>query len=160
MKNGIVHILIVTLFLVASCGKVVYISESELDTDLFFLESSSKPYTGTCIVNYTGTKLVKHKMEFKDGYLEGESTSFFRSGNMKWRGTYSKGLLNGNWEYWDEEGNKTCEMNYINDTVEGNFIGWHTNGKIMETGTFISNHKTGTWKEYDMTGKLIAKKEY
>jgi TonB family protein len=43
---------------------------------------------------------------------------------------------------------------------QGNYIYKHDNDKISKQGSYADNFKTGEWKEWDATGKLIRKENY
>ena len=143
------------LLSLCSCTREVVISEGELPEDVFYLDQQLEPFTGKCRIIYTDTNLVKEMLYFKNGRLNGEASSFYSSGRLKWRGNYVHGCLSGKWVFWDEKGNKTYEVHFQNDTMKGEYKSWYPNGQYKETGQFTDNSRTGEWQVYNEKGKII-----
>lgn len=139
-----------------SCAKQIVISEEDLKLDVFYTEQALKPYTGTCKIYYYNTDIIKEEFRFKKGRLNGESLSYYRNGNLRWKGSYHNGLLTGKWKNWDAAGTLILEVNYINDTLEGPYVAMYPNGKIKEKGTFAANKRVGEWIRMDEKGKIIS----
>lgn len=156
MKN---FVILLCLLLIA-CSKEIIITEEDIKQDLLYLNNDVKPFSGTCKVLFSDTFLLKEKFEFVNGMLDGKSCSFYEDGNLKWRGTYKDGKMTGKWEFWDDNGNKYCEVYFNNDVYNGSFRSWHANGNLKEAGHYSNNYKTGKWIAYDETGNVLNELDY
>ena len=159
MKNLI--ILATLLIGLSSCTRhTVVISENDLKEDLFYLKDEVKPFSGKCLVYYSGTSQVKERLTFKRGLLDGEAISYYKCGSIKRKGTFRHGHLNGRWESWNEKGKRIYEVNYKNDTLNGEATVWHSSGVVKEQGLYADNHKSGVWVVYDEAGMILSKKKF
>jgi antitoxin component YwqK of YwqJK toxin-antitoxin module len=152
--------IIITLLVLVSCSKEVIITEEEIKPDLFYRSNDINPYTGTCKVLFNDTNLLKEKFHFKNGILDGDAEVFYRDGKLRWKGKYKSGCSVGKWEYWDQNGNKTIEANYLNDTLNGPFYSWYSSGLIKEKGQYSQNSRTGKWISFNETGQVISETIY
>jgi antitoxin component YwqK of YwqJK toxin-antitoxin module len=152
---------ITTLLIFSSCSySGIVISENELPEEVFYLADQIKPYTGKCVMYYNNTEIIKQEMRFKNGKLNGTLISYYKNGNINRKGEFVKGLYNGKWEQWDENGEKMYEVHYKNDTLCGNFMIWYPTGVLKQKGIYAENSKCGLWTEYDEAGMIIKKKNY
>lgn len=138
----------------------IVVEEGNLPEDVFYLPNQLKPYTGKCVVYYSGTQLFKEEMTFREGILNGIYISYYKNGNIKRKGEYKDGKLNGSWQSWTSDGDKIYEVHYQNDTLSGNYISWYETGVIKERGEYAENRKKGVWVEYDEAGMIIRKKNF
>ena len=98
-------ILAVVLIGISSCTKqTVSIYEKDIPEDIFYLKDHIRPFSGNCLIYYTGTKKIKESLNFKRGILNGEAISYYRCGTIKRKGYYRNGCLSGRWQSWDEKG--------------------------------------------------------
>jgi antitoxin component YwqK of YwqJK toxin-antitoxin module len=159
MKN-----LIIAIFIIAglnSCSRTeIVISEKQLTDDVFYLPEDIKPYTGNCLIYYSGTKNFKEKLSFKKGILNGPVICFHENGKIKRKGEYREGKFDGKWEYWNETGGKIYEANYMNDTLSGDYTTWYPTGAKCEQGKYSENKRTGLWRMFDENGSVIKEKNY
>ena len=109
---------------------------------------------------FNNTELIKQEMSFKNGKLNGNYTAYFKNGNIRRKGEYSKGMYNGKWEQWTEEGKKLYEVHYKNDTLCGSFAVWYPTGVLKQKGIYARNSKSGVWTEYDEAGMIIKRMNY
>jgi len=139
------YLLLAFILLSAACSRSVMITESEMRSDLFYASNDYKPFTGNCMVVFSDTSLVKDRFTYKNGILNGETGSWYRSGMLRSKGYYENNLLTGKWEFWDEEGNKVVEANYKNDLLNGMYISYYPDGSIKEKGEYTNDKRTGEW---------------
>jgi len=141
-----------------SCAKrSIVVTEEQIPTDLFYLDEQIKPFTGTCYVYYNNTKCLKEEMNYKKGILNGEHLSYYKNGNLKRKGSYNMGQMNGKWVVYDTGGNRIHEIEYKNDTLSGNFMSWYPTGIIKVKGNYTNNRQTGNWVFYDEFGVILSK---
>lgn len=159
MKNLLILAFVLIGF--SSCSKhTITISENDLKDDIFYLKDQVKPFTGKCLVYYTGIHQIKESLTFKNGILNGEMISYYKCGSIKRKGYYKDGHLNGCWQCWDEKGQKIYKVNYKNDSLDGEATLWHDSGIAKEKGLYADNHKTGVWLDYNKAGTIISKKKF
>jgi antitoxin component YwqK of YwqJK toxin-antitoxin module len=152
------YIVILMALLVSACGKrSIVLTEDNIPEDIFYLENEIKPYTGTCLIYYKNTSVIKEEINFKNGILNGSHVSYYNNGKIKRQGYYLNGNLNGKWIGFDEKGQKIYEVEYKNDTLVGKFISWYSTGVIKEKGHYHNNKKTGEWLSYDESGMIVRK---
>ncbi len=145
------------IFMLACSENEIILTENDLPEDMFYLKDDIRPFSGTCIIYYHGTKLIKERMHFKNGILEGLHTSYYKNGQIKRTGTYLQGNLHGTWTSFDLEGNKIYEVTYENDTLIGSFYSWYNTGVLKEKGCFLKNRRNGEWVQYDEAGMILLK---
>jgi antitoxin component YwqK of YwqJK toxin-antitoxin module len=156
MKTSI-YILIILLGL-SSCSKSkVILTEDQVPEDAFYLPDDVHPFTGKCIIYYTGTETVKEQMSFKKGILNGATMAYYPNGEIKVRGEYKNGKLYGRWESWYVGGKKKYEENYINDTLNGAYMQGYEKGVMKEKGLYAENMRSGAWVEFDEAGMIMKK---
>lgn len=151
---------ILFFLLYVACTKEIIITEEELKQDLLYMKNDVKPFSGTCNIFYSDTSLLKEQFSFKDGALDGLSCSYYKFGNLKWRGEYKEGKMSGKWEFWDKDGNKSCEIYFKDGIYDGSYISLHVNGQPKETGQYADNKRSGTWTVYNERGNVISKYTY
>jgi antitoxin component YwqK of YwqJK toxin-antitoxin module len=144
--KGLIFILLLTSI---ACSGKVRITEDEIMPDIFYAEGSYKPFTGECTVVSRNSKLVLEQFSYKNGVLHGKALVWYKNGKLKRKGFYYNGKLSGAWEFWDEKGNKTLEVNFENDALNGQFISLETDGRVREKGIYKNNHRTGKWTSND-----------
>jgi antitoxin component YwqK of YwqJK toxin-antitoxin module len=112
---------------------------------------------------------------------------YWRNGNLKRRTTYVQ--MGGMPEWWHDEvycengrllfygpslnqpghhhninyycnGNKRNEFYHNGFGAEGTMTWWHENGQIQSESFFAFNEPAGTWKYYDLNGKLEKTERY
>jgi len=156
MKNAIC-ILILVLGLSSCKYSKVILTEDQVPENIFYLPEDMHPYTGQCLIYYSGTKNIKEQLTFKKGILNGTTASYFPNGDIKIRGEFRDGKLYGKWESWYEGGRKKYEVNYVNDTLNGSYVQWYSTGVMKEQGLYAENMRHGAWVEYDEAGMILRK---
>ncbi len=156
MRTSIL-ILSILLLGLCSCSKEIIITESEIGDDLLYIKNDISPYSGKCKVVYTNSEITKEILNFSKGRLDGEAYYYYQNGKLKWRGNYKDGFISGTWEFWNENGEKVYEVDYLNDSLDGEFKSWYPSGNLKEQGNYLKNKKTGEWITYNESGTVIDK---
>lgn len=105
------------MLLVFGCTGKITLTEDDIGSDVLYSQDSYRPYSGKCIVVFRNTEIVKEQFTFKHGLLHGESIAWYKNGQMRRRGYYRKGEIDGKWEFWDENGNMTISVQYKEDKL-------------------------------------------
>lgn len=115
-------------------------------------------------------EMLVSKENYFDGETHDESISYYPNGNIAEIINYNKGVKQGVWEKYFQDGNIQLKGNYFNDNIEGKFDIYYP-GKILKTsGEYKKSLKYGEWKYYSILeklekieiyddGKLVKKKE-
>ncbi len=97
----------------------------------------------------------RSESNFRNGKKEGVSTEKWLNGNNKTEATYKDSLLNGSFKKWYANGKPESTSNYKNDNLSGKRVVYHANGiKSTEAEYDETGNLTGSYSEYDRTGKL------
>ena len=95
-------------------------------------------------------------------YNQNDLNSFYSQAH----GSIRKGLLNGLWTYWDNEGNLLETKNYNNGTISGEYTSYHNNGRKLSNGQVMGSNENGNmimdgkWSFWNKDGSLIEEVEY
>ena len=74
-----------------------------------------------------------HKIEY----------SYYPSGNLEFKALYFNGMLDGQSEYWDDNGNIKSVSTYSAGKLHGLWRQYHPNGKIIHTVGYFHGQKDG-----------------
>jgi len=89
------------------------------------------------------------KVDIPDGpYVEN-----YPSGALRIKGTYRKGLKEGQWTAYYESGQKWSEDHYVNDTKPGPTKSFYINGVVRYTGYYNQDKEKGLWYFFNKEGK-------
>jgi len=133
---------------------------------LFYLPNQDKPFTGENLCIYS---------------LNGQYHS---------KGKIVKGLKEGTWNYWHENGQKKLDIDYVNgeksqrefyeysigelydngkpkssqgwknDKEDGQWSEWYENGQIKSDGAYLEGNKVGKWFDWHENGQLNRERNY
>ncbi len=106
------------------------------------------------------TSYQKKIMEafYVDDTLHGDYFEWHENGIPKVIGHYDKGLFDGKWEFFDENGLKLGEGNfYKGDGVQKS---WYPNGAMQKIIHYKNNRKEGLEQEFSLEGKPIREINY
>jgi antitoxin component YwqK of YwqJK toxin-antitoxin module len=136
MKQIIIYTLVVTTLFIASCKPAAKKENDTIRRDEnadAFIQTNK---TGKDVVYFDGSKQVRYagdlikgkrnglwkayyqngvlwsEGEFKDGLGEGLSHIYYPSGKIKTMGFYSNDKPSGVWQFFDEKGTMTHEIDY------------------------------------------------
>lgn len=146
---------------IASCScHEVFISEKDLQNDIFYYNNEFQPFSGVCVTTYQEIKQVKTKRTYKDGIMNGLTRMFYANGQLNKQGNYKNGKFHGKWEGWYEDGTKSFEINHAEGLLDGAYITYYKNGNMKEKGVYKDNNKYGHWQYFDKGGNLVDQKTY
>ena len=110
--------------------------------------------------------LQKINEKHEDGPFEDKWTN----GNIRSKGTYKNGELDGKYEEYNETGIKIIETEYSNGQKNGKEIEYNDDGSLYMESEFKNNKRNGITKRYTdnivtseetyVDGKLTSKTNY
>lgn len=89
----------------------------------------------------------------RDGKPDGYWKSFYPNGNLKAEGNRINFLLSGPWLFYNEDGEKTIEINYSEDKKEG-LKKTFANNQVMKEEAYVNDRLQGYTRVYYEGGKL------
>ncbi len=85
---------------------------------------------------------------------------FHPNGLRKAKGLYLNGKKHGLWSYWDENGAKLKEIDYLNDLMHGLTLEYHPNGIKRVMANYENGVQNGIYKELNEQGYFIIEGSY
>lgn len=134
-------------------------AQSALADNLVFGDSKSTLSDGEQIAYFAnGNKKMTYNVVA--GQISGAVSFNYEDGAIKETGMMSKGMKNGTWEKFNQEGKKISVASFNNDQKDGTWQIWDDNGTLRYQMQYNNGKKTGTWKIWDESGKLTEEKSY
>ncbi len=87
---------------------------------------------------------------------KGKYKFYYPSGKVSASGKVKNYHRNGQWKYYDDQGNVVTIANFVFDTINGKYEEFYADGKPFVKGQYCMNRKCGNWKTYDNTGLMIS----
>lgn len=126
---------IIFILILSSCSKDIPSDQLEERNGISYLVDSQIPFSGKTI-EYDEEGILKFKM------------------------TYDMGELNGPFEmYWDN-GNLMGEEFYVNGLPQGKSIYYYESGEVMEIVFWNKGQYEGPFEKYNLKGELVERIVY
>jgi antitoxin component YwqK of YwqJK toxin-antitoxin module len=141
MKHFVTSLLLISAFLVYSCGpKIEKVIEKTYP--------DGKP------------EVEKHYIKEGDNRILQKEIVYWPTEKKKIEGSYKEEQRDGHWIAWFENGNKWSEGYYIKGIEDGEKRVWHENGNVFFEGQYKMGVKVGIWKVFDEAGNLVQEINY
>jgi antitoxin component YwqK of YwqJK toxin-antitoxin module len=124
---------------------------------IFYHEGT--PLTGKKIVKYPDGQ-VKSKGTYKDGKLEGLLEQYYENGQVKSKMTFKDEIPEGLIEMYYENGQVKSKMTFKDGKPEGLIEMYYENGQVKSKGTFKDEKPEGLIEEYYENGQVKLKGTY
>jgi antitoxin component YwqK of YwqJK toxin-antitoxin module len=109
------------------------------------------------IESLTDDYLVEGKQVHVDGEpFTGVVFEEYSTGELKAELYLKKGIPNGRFASFYQNGNKWKMVNYRNGVPEGLYEAYHENGKLGMRGKYVNGKRDGYWVFYDDIGNLVS----
>ena len=93
--------------------------------------------------------------------MDGTWQGWYENGNKSYEVSYNQGLNDGPALYWYENGNPKMERHYQDTVLQGVFKTWQENGKITVSGNYVDGKKDGKWLYHDILNpELLIREEF
>ena len=123
------------------------------------------------IITYFDSKWEKCKENNASYYRKAYKTDqkswivndYYLNGQLQMTGRFTKRnakIKHGHFIYYNENGQKKSEGNFIDDYKMGRWTTWHENGNIDSEGEFENGKRENTWYWYFENGQISAKEKY
>ncbi len=94
-------------------------------------------------------------IEDPENAKDGEHFQYYKSGNLKAKGSYRNGKRDGHWTVFYESGLLWSEADYKDGKKSGKATVYYPGGQKRYEGTYESDKRVGVWRFYDKDGHLI-----
>ncbi len=108
---------------------------------------------------FTSDSVLLSDGNYSKGLKEGYWKFYNRNGALTQQGYYHEGLKSGWWQRYDSNTKLSEEASHSMNEIAG-YVKRYINGVISEEGNEFNSKKRGSWKYYDLEGKLKNIQEY
>ena len=152
------------LFLLFACNSekslVTYtVEQGNLKKVLSFQGDSAKHKLAKEVVFSLNDQKVS-EINFKKGLLNGAWITYWENGRIKEEGNYSKGLKNGVFKYYDSKGKLLLEGEMKNGLKDGVWITWYDETQKEEERTYKNDQLEGKYSYWFIDGSLKKEEFY
>lgn len=119
--------------------------------------------TGDTVINsymYEKDTMIAQGIVLKNGEYEGPWEFYYKTGEIKSKGTYENSIRQGKWVYYYKSGKKEQTGKYKNDKPTGMWIWYYPNSAVKKQEYFRKGKPEGEYVEYDIDGNEIVKGEF
>jgi antitoxin component YwqK of YwqJK toxin-antitoxin module len=92
--------------------------------------------------------------------LHGPYVDFWANGQKQSEGQYKDGLRTGRWTFWDANGVKTGETEFLNNDYHGQRVEFHPNGAKKLEQTWVNGKREGVEAFYAEDGRKVSEARY
>ena len=107
-----------------------------------------------------GEKTPEKSIIYKEGKLNGPYKLYYNTGEKYSEITYKDGVFTGEEITYYRDGSKRSETNYVNNSLNGTYTTYFKNGKKANVGNYVNDTRTGVWKEFYEDGTILEEFEY
>lgn len=97
---------------------------------------------------------IAWKAYYKDKVMIDKLTLYYKDGKKWMENTFEKGLKEGEFMQWNEEGQVIKKCSFVNNELSGVYLKYHNNGNPKVEAFYKSGIEQGVHKEYFESGKL------
>lgn len=89
---------------------------------------------------------------------DGKYRERYANGKTHIRGHYKKGMKNGAWNYYDEQGRLQKSIHYEMDRLNGSYEEFVYDSALTRKGSFLFDQRDGSWMTFPLNAKGKAQK--
>lgn len=90
------------------------------------------------------------------GIPNGQFEYYFENGQLGEKGAYKDGKEDGLWELYYENGQLGEKGTYTDGELDGPFEDYYANGQLKHEGTYKDGQKEGQWVEHYEDGRIYS----
>jgi len=109
---------------------------------------------------YKDTKMIKERIAYKNGILNGLSEEYYSNGKLYKRKNYKNGIIDGLFEMWYENGKLSLLSSYKNLGYDGLCDKYYENGQLHSRKNYIDNKLNGLYEVWNVNSLPEEKKYY
>ena len=132
---------------------------------LFYLPNQQKPYSGENLCVYLSNGQYYSQGEIKKGLRDGKWTYWYENGEKKpdilyVGGEVVKDLIDITIEKLYDNGQVEWSRTWKDSKEDGKWSEWYENGQLLFEGNYIGGKKVGKWVEWYENGQIWIEKNY
>ncbi len=112
-------------------------------------EMNVKDRIGKWLYYHTDGKAIMSDENYENGVLNGQATTYYKTGEITEILNYLNGKLHGNIKRYDLNGTIVSDLNYKNGNLNGMAKYYDADGKLKYTGPYENDEKVGKWVYYE-----------
>jgi len=85
---------------------------------------------------------------------------FYKNKQLQMQGNIVGGVRNGEWNAWDDQGQKLSTGHYVDGIENGLWTVWFPNGQKRYEGIFKDGKRVGIWSFYNKKGEKVKEIKY
>lgn len=97
---------------------------------------------------------------WSDDVMTGEWSTFYPTGTVEQRGTYTNGRKDGMWTSFAVTGEKTAEGEFVGGLEQGQWTFWNIDTLTRAEGVYVLGKRDGVWLDYSPEGKALRERIY
>lgn len=119
-----------------------YTSKGKLESKGAMID---KKRVGLWTYYFSDGKTLLSSEQYKDGQLEGESITYYKSGKITESAHYKAGKLDGLQERFTDKGLPISSITFKNGIADGPAVFYDKEGKVLAEGNYKAGLKMGVW---------------
>lgn len=148
-------IFILTLFVFFSCSDNKFIEVKNDEGNLIekYQVDKENVKNGQSF-SYFSTGEIETEENYKAGELTGKRTIYFKSGGIEIEEFYKDNVIHGPYKVFYENGQLNVEVDYQDGKMQGLLKRYFETGDLMEEVNMKDNEENGPFKEYYQNGQV------
>lgn len=148
-------IAIVVALVLSGCGEPKVYKNGDLyqKDGMYFDKEENKPANGMAR-EYSADNVISKEIPYVDGKIDGTVVTYHLNGKPHFKTKYKDGVIVGDGEAYDEEGELVGKTPYKDGVVDGTAISYFKGGKTQLTTEYVGGKKEGKRQGFDEDGAL------
>lgn len=140
-------ILVKTFSKDSNLADVVFYTEEGVVESKGTMDSKSR--VGKWLFYHKDGTTILSEENYENGFLNGSSKTFYKSGIPTEILNYKNGKLHGKVQRFADNGVLIDDLNYVDGKLHGLAKYYNLDGKLIYTGMYENDEKSGKWEFYD-----------
>jgi len=133
----------------------------QVRNNFYYLPNNDKPYSGENLCVYLLNGQYHSRGDIKKGLREGNWEYWYENGLKERKANYKDGKLIGKTEYfYSENGQKVLETNWKDDKLDGKLTSWYENGQMKLESNFKDDKTEGRQTMWHENGQMKVEGNY
>ncbi|MBN9686694.1 MULTISPECIES: toxin-antitoxin system YwqK family antitoxin [unclassified Corallococcus] len=103
---------------------------------------------------------VKTNQKVREPVLHGAYVDYWANGQKQSEGQYQDGFRTGRWTFWDANGVKTGETEFVAGDYHGTRVQYFANGKPKMIEEYRKGLRSGSVQELNENGQLVRQSQF
>ena len=162
MKNKPQNIVVLFLFVVSCLSSQAQelkkrVTDTEYRYEFFTNSNTPKVKTGRHYYWFRAGAIHTSEFGASGQVLDGMFEKYYLSSQLAEKGTFDKGLKQGEWKNWFTDGKLAERIQYSQGLRNGPYFKHSTQGAVTEEGFYKNDQKHGRWINYSSNDTIVYK---